>query len=146
MTAGRHHFTGIEALRYVRTRSVMAELEGSGNDYDRGRRQRCMLNALGRQRDVPTLLRAFPQLVPVIKDNVETDIPVELLPELIKLGDSIDKDDVVTIGFSPPTYNSGWIDGYPVPNVDLIRQTVRNTFEGTPSDLPAGTTTVSQSC
>jgi hypothetical protein len=32
---------------------------------------------------------------------------------------------VATIGFQPPTYNSGWSSGYPIPDVAKIQSAVR---------------------
>jgi hypothetical protein len=60
----------------------------------------------------------------VLKRSVATDIPASRLPGLIEAaGDQPVK--VATVGFTPPTYNSGWSSGYPIPDVPKIQRAVR---------------------
>src|SRR4029453_13549844 len=51
------------------------------------------------------------------------DIPASRLPGLIEAaGDHPVK--VATVGFTPPTYNRGWSNGYPIPDVAKIQRAV----------------------
>jgi polyisoprenyl-teichoic acid--peptidoglycan teichoic acid transferase len=127
---GRRHLNGFTALAYSRSRETTS-------DYDRMQRQRCVLGSLARQTDPSELLTAFPRLVKVLKRSVATDIPAGRLPSLVEAaGDR--RATVATIGFTPPTYNSGWSSGYPIPSVPKIQNAVRRMLGHT----AATTTTV----
>jgi len=116
---GRHHFDGRESLAYVRSRR-------GTDDYDRMRRQRCLLSALAGQASATSLLRALPRLVPVIDHSVSTDIPMKRLPTLVKLAKKARRDQAVAIGFAPPRYATKRSPADPpIPKVELIRATVR---------------------
>lgn len=67
---GTHKLTGFQALGYSRSR-VMSD------DYDRMRRQRCMVAAVIDQANPVTLLQRYPQIITAVGDNVVTDIPQE---------------------------------------------------------------------
>ncbi len=87
-------------------------------------RQRCVIGSLARQTRPTELLAAFPKLVKVLKHTVATDIPASRLPSLIQAaGDKPVK--VAAIGFTPPTYNRGWSNGYPIPDLPKIQRAVR---------------------
>lgn len=58
---------GYQALWFARSR------EGS-DDYDRMRRQRCVLGAIINQADPFTLVKAYPELAAAAKSNMSTDI------------------------------------------------------------------------
>jgi polyisoprenyl-teichoic acid--peptidoglycan teichoic acid transferase len=114
---GRRRLNGFTALAYSRSRETTS-------DYDRMQRQRCVIGSLARQTEPAEVLTAFPKLVKVLKRSVATDIPASRLPALIDAaGDQPVK--VATVGFTPPTYNSGWSSGYPIPNVPKIQSAVR---------------------
>ncbi|MDP8961389.1 MAG: LCP family protein [Actinomycetota bacterium] len=114
---GRHHLDGRAALVYVRTRR-------DSSDYARIDRQRCFLAALASQTDAGTLLRAFPRLAAVARRSLQTDFPIEALPDLVKLATRVDVRGVATVAFTPPAYMRDREDGYPVPDVPHIRRTV----------------------
>ena len=114
---GRRHLNGFTALAYSRSRETTS-------DYDRMQRQRCVIGSLARQTEPAEVLAAFPKLVKVLKRSVATDIPANQLPALIQAaGDKPIR--VTTLGFTPPTYNSGWSAGYPIPDVPKIQSAVR---------------------
>jgi len=116
---GRRHLDAREDFAYVRARS-------QSSDYDRIRRQRCVLTALAHQADPVRLLVRFPQLAAAARDNVRTDIPRRVLPDLIRLVSGVAPRDVVSLGFTPPAYTAGWSGpGYPVPDIPAIRAAVR---------------------
>lgn len=97
--SGRRHLDGLTALAYARSRKTTS-------DYDRMRRQRCLLGGLARQADAGRLLRAFPSLVRVTKRDVSTDIPLDQLPNLIAMTRR-QRPRVEAIGFTPPDYVMG---------------------------------------
>jgi LCP family protein required for cell wall assembly len=114
---GRRHLNGFSALAYSRSRETTS-------DYDRMQRQRCVIGSLARQTQPTELLAAFPKLVKVLKHTVATDIPASRLPGLIQAaGDKPVR--VATLGFTPPTYNRGWSNGYPIPDVPKIQRAVQ---------------------
>jgi LCP family protein required for cell wall assembly len=123
---GTYHMDGREALAFARTR------RGS-DDYDRMARQRCVLEAMARTADPVSLLRAFPSLVPAIQQSVLTDIPMAMVPDFIELVGKVDTSRMASVRIMPGapdlagtglSYISHTIEGYGVPNVDLIRERV----------------------
>jgi polyisoprenyl-teichoic acid--peptidoglycan teichoic acid transferase len=118
---GRRHLDGATALAYVRSRKTTS-------DYDRMRRQRCLLGALARQVDTRRMLRVFPKFVRVAKRDLSTDIPLDQLSSLIGTTNQ-DRLRIEAIGFTPPDYVRGWASGgYPTPDVARIQRTVRSTL------------------
>jgi LCP family protein required for cell wall assembly len=128
--AGPQHFNGAEALQYARSR------HGS-TDFDRGARQQRVLVALRRQANIEALLPVATQLLDNLKANVRTDIPRELVPQLMSLADSIDPGSIRSVIFTPPFYQTEFLSsprGYIiVPRVDRIRAAVRAAFTVDPN-------------
>jgi LCP family protein required for cell wall assembly len=125
---GRRKLNGFTALAYSRSRETTS-------DYDRMQRQRCVIGSLARQTNPTELLAAFPKLVKVLKHTVATDIPASRLPGLIQAaGDQPVK--VATVGFTPPTYNRGWSNGYPIPDVAKIQRAVQRLTSQAPATTP----------
>jgi LCP family protein required for cell wall assembly len=117
---GMNHLSGLEALAYSRWRI-------GSSDYDRMGRQRCVIRAAATQADTFTIIKAFPRLLDLMEQYVTTDIPVTFLPDLVGIAGTIDYQNVATIGFVPPRYNSGRTPGhYPIPNVSRIRAKVQD--------------------
>ncbi len=114
---GWNHLDGATALAYVRTRA-------DGSDYTRMARQRCFLAALVGQADVPSLLVALPALVDTIKENVETDIPLDALPNLVDLAGKTKAADIIVVGFGRDWSKGLTKRGYPIPNVPRIHNAV----------------------
>ena len=122
---GPHEMDGRLALGYVRTRWATS-------DYDRMRRQRCVLGALEQQASPARILRSFPRLASIIKKTMLTDIPIKQLPDLIELLARLSTAKTVAVSLAPPVFNTGWKNGYPIPDVALIRQTVREALKRAP--------------
>lgn len=119
LSPGWNRLNGHEALAYVRERH-------SSSDYARMKRQRCMLKAVAAQADPFTIVTRFSQISRAIRSAVRTDIPVELLPSLLKHGASLDFNDIATIGFVPPYYTPVVDDrGKPTPDLLRIQAMVR---------------------
>ncbi|MFQ5947466.1 MAG: LCP family protein [Acidimicrobiia bacterium] len=128
---GVHHMDGSTALAYARSRRT-------SDDYDRMGRQRCVVEALVDQADTLQLLSAFPSLVPIIIENVLTDVPIGQLPDLIELGAKVDTDQIVTVRLVPPDYISGRdSQRYPIPNLERIRSTVQTAISLPPAQAIA---------
>ncbi len=124
---GMNHLSGPEALAYARWRI-------GSSDYDRMGRQRCIIRAAATQADTVTLIKAYPRLLDLIENYVTTDIPLTFLPDLVQIAGGIDYNDIATVGFVPPTYNSGRTPRkYPIPNVERIRWKVRQVLEEGPA-------------
>jgi LCP family protein required for cell wall assembly len=121
---GMNHLNGLEALAYSRWRI-------GSSDYARMQRQRCLIRAATDQADPLTLVRSFHTLADVVERSVVTDIPLSLLPDLVDIVGRVDLDRIATVGFVPPTYNSGRAPGgYPIPSVSRIRWKVEQVLEG----------------
>jgi LCP family protein required for cell wall assembly len=135
---GRQELTALEAFAYVRARSY-------SSDYDRIRRQRCVMVALAQQADPARVLRAFPRLARAARQNVSTDIPRRVLPQLVELVAGIDRREVVSLGFVPPTYSAGWVGaGYPVPDIPAIRAATKKAIA--PGGVRGATTLGGEVC
>jgi polyisoprenyl-teichoic acid--peptidoglycan teichoic acid transferase len=128
---GRRHLDGQAALAYARSRSATS-------DYDRMRRQRCLLAALARQADPATLLRAVPRLVPLVQRSVATDVPIGDLSALARLAAGARRDRVLTLGLTPPRFAPTRDPaGYPVVDVPAVRAAVAQALRQPAPERPA---------
>ena len=75
---GLQHLDGFHALWYARSRA-------GSDDFNRMRRQRCVTGAILDQANPTELLRNYPALAKVVKDNVAVDIPTSELPAWAEL-------------------------------------------------------------
>jgi cell envelope-related function transcriptional attenuator common domain len=101
---GTRHLSGHEALAFARSRK-------GTSDYDRMRRQRCVLKALLYQNGAAELALKFSSVVKVVRDHLGTDTPVETLPDLVKVRGRLKTDRMLTVGFMPPDYLAGRNEG-----------------------------------
>ena len=85
---GLQHLDGRRALWYSRSRA-------GSDDFSRMRRQRCVAGALIEQADPVSLLRRYPELAKVIKNNVSIDVPASELPAWVELVLRIQKGDSI---------------------------------------------------
>ena len=115
-----YHFGGRTALAYVRSRKA-------SNDYTRMARQRCFLGALAQQLDVLEVLRNFRSLAGTVEASVRTDIPLDRVPDLIRLAAATDPRETLT-----ETFGVEFIahrrarDRYPVADGPRMRAAVRD--------------------
>ena len=129
---GLNRLSGAEALAYVRAR------KGS-TDYVRMERQRCLLRSAAADVDALGVFRAFPAILAAVQESTTTNIPLSLLPDLVRLGAELDLDRISTVGFVPPYYAPTWNPKGPVPDVDRIRAKVRKVLaEGTVGQSSSG--------
>jgi LCP family protein required for cell wall assembly len=118
---GFNHFDGHLALAYSRTRN-------QDSDYFRMSRQRCVIEAMVDQADPVSLLRNFAGLAGVIKDSMQTDIPLDALPQLVELKPILDLENIVSIRFIPPEYHLKFRDDEKpgrIANTELIHEHVQ---------------------
>jgi polyisoprenyl-teichoic acid--peptidoglycan teichoic acid transferase len=115
-----YHFSGRTALAYVRSRK-------SSSDYRRMARQRCFLSAMADQLDVFTVLRNFGPLTRTVEDSVRTDIPLDRVPDVVRLVAAVEPRDTLTETFGLEYFaRRRKSDRYPIANLGKVRSTVRD--------------------
>lgn len=129
--AGVQHMTGAEALAYARSRK-------STSDFERGARQQRVIVSLRQQLDIGQAIRNIDVLAAAIGQSVRTDIPRELVPQLLGLADRVDARSIRSLSFTPPFYQVECLScpprGYIIqPRVDRIRETVAEAFNVDPN-------------
>jgi polyisoprenyl-teichoic acid--peptidoglycan teichoic acid transferase len=90
---GQRHLNGYEALWFSRSRS-------GADDYDRMRRQRCMVSSLLDQTNPVQLLKKYPKLAKVAKNNMSTDVPQQDLEAWVDLVQRIQGGSVRSLPFT----------------------------------------------
>ncbi|WP_181782428.1 LCP family protein, partial [Pseudonocardia pini] len=111
---------GEQALWFARSRR-------DSTDYDRMSRQRCLINAVLEQKSPTDLITRFQSVAQATKDNVDTNLPQEVLPALATLaGDGFS---LQSISFDPslpdPNESDGRFDTGR-PDVEYMQQVVRD--------------------
>jgi LCP family protein required for cell wall assembly len=124
--AGLQHMSGFQALEYARSRHT-------STDFDRGARQQRLLVSLRRQTDIAQVLPSINALTDALKQSIRTDIPRELVPQLLGLAQRIDSHAIRSVIFTPPFYQHECLNCPPrgyiiVPNVARIRAAVKEAF------------------
>ncbi len=87
------HLDGYHALWFARSR-------WSTNDYDRMRRQRCVIGAVMEQADPAQLAKSFPQIAAAAKNNITTGIPLADLSAWVDLTQRVQKAKVRSLPFT----------------------------------------------
>jgi len=131
VAAGMQHMTGAQALEYARSRK-------STSDFERGARQQRVLVSLRRQLDIGQALQNLDTLAAAIGQSVRTDIPRELVPQLLGLAAKVDTRSIRSVIFTPPYYQTECMNcpprGYILePRVSRIRQAVADAFNIDPA-------------
>ena len=127
--AGIQHMNGQQALVYARSRHT-------STDFDRGQRQQRVLLSLRQQADIEHILPRVDALAAAVAGSVRTDIPRDLVPQLLGLADSIDVRTLRSYVLAPPRYSRDTCDDprgcVVLPNVDRIRAAVAEAFTADP--------------
>lgn len=110
---GRQHLDGQGALWFARVRQGY-------DDYDRMRRQRCLIGALAQQADPVRLLARLPALAASAGDLVATDIPQDRLPDLVELARKVAHARLSSVAFTDEVIDPA------DPDFDRIRQLVQD--------------------
>lgn len=124
--AGMQHMTGAQALVYARSRHA-------SSDFDRAARQQRILLALRQETDIASVLPRIDELASAVSASLRTDIPRELVPQLLGLASKVDVADVRSYIFTPPYYQVETLNdptrGYIIqPRIDRIRAAIRDAF------------------
>ncbi|HEY7736635.1 MAG TPA: LCP family protein [Candidatus Limnocylindrales bacterium] len=129
--SGYQHMDGAQALMYARSRHT-------SNDFDRAQRQQRVLLSLREQANIGAILPHVDELAAALRSAVRTDIPRNLLPQLLGLAESVDTRNIRSYVFSPPLYGQdscrdprGCVE---YPRVDEIRNAVRTAFTANPAE------------
>jgi len=121
---GTNHLDGLETLAYVRNRYA-------SNDYVRMGRQRCLLRSVAASADLFTMVRSFSTIADSLRDSTRTNLPLDLLPELIRHVARLDSSEIVTEAFTPGYFSPGRdFLRRPIPNADRIRDRVQEIVAG----------------
>jgi LCP family protein required for cell wall assembly len=125
--AGVQHMTGAEALEYARSRK-------STSDFERGARQQRLIVSLRQQLDIGSVLENINPLAAAIGQALHTDIPRELVPDLLGLAEKVDTRSIRSVIFTPPFYQTECFNcpprGYIIqPRVQRIRDAVAEAFK-----------------
>lgn len=125
---GQQHLDGLHALWYARSRA-------GSDDFSRMRRQRCVTGAILGQANPVELLRNYPSLANVVKDNVTIDIPQSELPAWAQLvGTLQDKGSIRSL----PITNK--VVKVTDPDYDEIRELVQSAINPKPTSKPSTST------
>ncbi len=127
------HLDGYHALWFARARCGPGPVN---DDYERMRRQRCVIGAIAQQADPFNLLVRYQQLAKVAQDNMSTDIGRQRLADFADLALKVQESGSIR---SLPFTNQ--IVDYGDPDYDLIRTFVEDSLaapEPAPSDRSTG--------
>jgi polyisoprenyl-teichoic acid--peptidoglycan teichoic acid transferase len=134
---GINHLDGLKALAYARDRS-------DSDDYVRMGRQRCIIMAMLYQNSVTSLTLHFPAIASALEKSVRTNIPLGALADVIKLRSKVKTSNMITVGFTPPDWVSGYVNGTNVLDFVKIKAAVKTILNSPDSWIaahPAVTTT-----
>lgn len=137
--AGEQVLDGGHALAYARARY-------GSSDYVRMGRQRCIIASMVADADPLTLLPRFSDLLAVVEDHLSTDMPVELLPELVRLAPRVEPGAARVIGFDSTWGVGRTADGHTIPDIDRIRRAVIQLIEDPAATDALGAATVASAC
>ncbi|MCW0215580.1 MAG: LCP family protein, partial [Pseudonocardia sp.] len=123
---GVQTLNGEDALWFARSRR-------DSNDYQRMGRQRCLIQAVLTQKSPADLLTRFQDVAQVATDNIDTNLPQQVLPQLVSLaGDGFSLE---SVSFDPnlpdPNENDGKFNTSR-PDVDYMREVVQAAIDGVP--------------
>lgn len=117
------HLNGNEALWYARGRF-------GSDDYERMARQRCVMNALADQANIPTLLSRYEAIAREFQSVVLTDVPQEDLPSVLDLALMMREGNMRSIVFT-----NGQADFWSAdPDYDLMRDRVQQAIDESHQD------------
>ncbi|HEX3002952.1 MAG TPA: LCP family protein [Angustibacter sp.] len=126
--AGHRHLNGYEALWFSRSRL-------DSDDYDRMRRQRCMVGNLLDQVNPVKLLSKYADLATVLKNNVQTDVPQDQLQAYVTLVQRIQRGKITSLPLTNKVINTVH------PDFEQIHAYVQDAIN--PKAKPASTATSS---
>lgn len=136
---GEQTLDGGHALAYARARY-------GSSDYARMGRQRCLLASMARDADFFGLVAGLSDLLGVIETNMTTDLPMEQVPDLIRIANRVGTNRTRVIGFDSTWRIGRNAEGYVVPDIERIRDTVRKIIEDPADAAELGVATADAAC
>ncbi len=124
---GRQHLDGYHAMWFARGRATT-------DDFDRMRRQRCMVGALVKQINPAKMLERYPAIAQVAKDNIYTNIPQEHLAAWAELATRMQQGEIRSLPFSNKIVQVG------NPDFELIQRMVQEAISNDPEASSPSTT------
>jgi LCP family protein required for cell wall assembly len=97
---GRQLLDGYKTLWFARSRS-------DSDDFERMRRQRCVIGAVTQQSDPQTIAMHLPAIMQAAKNNIRTSIPVSDIDAWVTLTMRVKKAHVRSLPFTNAVINSG---------------------------------------
>jgi len=97
---GTQLLNGYYALWFARSRLA-------SDDYDRMRRQRCLVGKILDQVNPVSMLQKYPALAQVARDNIRTDIPADELPAWMELVQRIKGSTIQSLTFTSQNITPG---------------------------------------
>ncbi|HZC25585.1 MAG TPA: LCP family protein, partial [Actinopolymorphaceae bacterium] len=122
------HMDGWTALWFARGRY-------GASDWDRMLRQRCVIKAIIDQADPPHVLTRYEAIAQSSKDVIYTDIPAEILPNLVDLALKVKQGTVTNIAFTLDVINVNH------PDYKKIHAMVQSALNASVSNTKAPTAT-----
>jgi polyisoprenyl-teichoic acid--peptidoglycan teichoic acid transferase len=136
LPAGCHHYDGIDALAYARSRQGWIEMpDGTRDqqtDFDRNERQQLVLLALRNEMADADLIFELPGVLSAISQTVSTDFPRDQAGDLASLLPIIAGPDIERVVLSVPEFADPPVDPQNnyllIPRRDAIRQEMARIF------------------
>ena len=97
LSAGVHTLDGQTALAYARSRKGIGD-----TDFSRARRQQQLLVALGKKLSDPAMLGRLPAVLNAAKQTIRTNVPPDLLPTLLGIGQTVQDNQINGVVLGPP--------------------------------------------
>jgi LCP family protein required for cell wall assembly len=126
---GTQKLDGYNSMWFARSR-------WSTSDYDRMRRQRCVIAAVTEQSDPMTLAIAFPEIAAAMKTNLQTSIPSTDINAWAELSQRVKGAQIRSLTFTDALINTG------DPDVDEMRRMVSESLDP-PAETASPSTTAS---
>ncbi|WP_184820057.1 LCP family protein [Jiangella mangrovi] len=124
------HLDGYRALWFARARCGPGPVS---DDYERMRRQRCVIGAIAEQADPATLLRRYQQLASAAENTMSTDITQSRLSDFAQLALKVQESG----GLRSLPFTNDIIE-YHNPDYDVIREYVQESLDPPPETPPPG--------
>lgn len=124
------HLDGYRALWFARARCGPGPVS---DDYERMRRQRCVIGAITEQADPMTLLSRYRQLASAAEETMSTDIPASRLSDFAQLALKVQESG----GLRSLPFTDDIIE-YHNPDYDVIREYVQESLDPPAETPPPG--------
>ncbi len=97
----------------------------STDDYDRMRRQRCVIGAVAKQADPITIAKNWTGIAKSLKNNMATGIPQSDIQAWVELATRVQKAKVTSLPFTSQVVGGSTVD----PDFDLIHEKVQKAIK-----------------